>query len=473
MQELPALASTVRMLSKLSQDEVSSLSALGRSVLHDVALTSCILKVANSTNYRGVSRVTTVSRACVVLGFKSLRNICITAKLLGSLLRSKTISKRVYIELVKLMSQSFHAAMLAKMIMADYDDDTQEEIFIATLLYHLGENAFWSLGGKITEHLEQKLRKVDDENLRQKITQQVIGTTFNELNRGLAKAWNLSEVLVKALDQPEHRTSELQVIELANNFSRCLASDYPSQVKKNECLMQISQLMNLDINTTLKRVNQCNQDTIELLESFGVALLQKFIPNEKIVYLKLAPQQPGSETVVSSCLDNDPELQLSMLRQLTFSTEDGGDFNQVIECAIAGISKAVAMDRVLVLMFNSDKTALVPRFYNEQCDPKTVSDFTLQFYNTENILLYVANELISVWIREQVGEKHQKLLTPELQAIVGDKGFVVSPLMVNKQCIGLIYADRRIAKRAIRSDDFAAFTHFTQLANLCLSTIIR
>ncbi|MBB1440783.1 histidine kinase, partial [Shewanella sp. SG41-4] len=45
-QEMPALCSTVRDLEKLAKDDVSSLSLLGRSVMHDNALTSRILRVA-------------------------------------------------------------------------------------------------------------------------------------------------------------------------------------------------------------------------------------------------------------------------------------------------------------------------------------------------------------------------------------------------------------------------------------------
>lgn len=96
-QEMPALCSTVRELEKLAKDDVSSLTRLGRSVMHDNALTSRILRVANSATYnKGISQVTTVSRAAVVLGFDTIRNICITAKLLSNLLENKNLSQSVY-----------------------------------------------------------------------------------------------------------------------------------------------------------------------------------------------------------------------------------------------------------------------------------------------------------------------------------------------------------------------------------------
>lgn len=57
-QEMPALSSTVKTLEKLAKDDVSSLAILGRSVMHDNALTSRILKVANSAIYnKGISQI--------------------------------------------------------------------------------------------------------------------------------------------------------------------------------------------------------------------------------------------------------------------------------------------------------------------------------------------------------------------------------------------------------------------------------
>ncbi|WP_438811604.1 HDOD domain-containing protein, partial [Shewanella algae] len=48
---MPALCSTIRTLEKLAKDDVSSMAILGRSIMHDNALTSRILRVANSAIY--------------------------------------------------------------------------------------------------------------------------------------------------------------------------------------------------------------------------------------------------------------------------------------------------------------------------------------------------------------------------------------------------------------------------------------
>ena len=230
VQEMPALCATVRMLEKMAQDDNMSLADLGKSILHDNGLTTRILRVANSITYsRGSNQVTTISRAVVLLGFNALKQICITAKLVDSLLKSHDISQPVYERLLRLIAQSFHAAMLARMILADYDEATREEAYIAALLHNLGESAFWSMGGPITEQLDQKLRQAQGDS--NEIIREMLGTSFMKISAGLASSWNMGSMLQLSLKDPERRTPELQAIAEANTFSALLQNPKTTPVQ--------------------------------------------------------------------------------------------------------------------------------------------------------------------------------------------------------------------------------------------------
>ena len=190
--EMPALCSTVKSLEKLAKDDVSSLALLGRSVMHDNALTSRILRVANSAIYhKGSSQISTVSRAAIVLGFDAVRNICITAKLLSSLLESKNLAPNVYQRLIKLMAKAFQAAMIARMMLSHHDEEMQEEAFIASLLYHIGESAFWSIGGEFTEELDLTLSQCETPAEERSATREALGASFLQLTQSIARNWGL------------------------------------------------------------------------------------------------------------------------------------------------------------------------------------------------------------------------------------------------------------------------------------------
>ena len=126
--ELPAITSMAKMLDSFSNDDKSSLPKLSKAILHDQALSSCLLKVANNTQFMGVNKVTTVSRATVVLGIQNVKNVCLTARLVDSLLANKSLDIRVYKKLTQLMANSFFAGMLAKMMVPKYSEEVQEEV---------------------------------------------------------------------------------------------------------------------------------------------------------------------------------------------------------------------------------------------------------------------------------------------------------------------------------------------------------
>ena len=54
------------------------------------------------------------------------------------------------------MTQSFHAGMIAKMMVSKHDIEIQEQTFIAALLNKLCESKFWSMGGEVTDNLDHQ-----------------------------------------------------------------------------------------------------------------------------------------------------------------------------------------------------------------------------------------------------------------------------------------------------------------------------
>ncbi|MGB0938434.1 MAG: HDOD domain-containing protein, partial [Colwellia sp.] len=207
--ELPAITSTAKMLDGFSNDDKSSLPNLSKAILHDQGLSSCVLKVANSAQRINVNKVSTVSRAAVVLGIRSVKNICLTVKLVDSLFAHKNLDENVHDALMQLMANSFYAGMLAKMMVPKYSEETQEEVYLAAMLYRLGETAFLSKGGESASKLVEKRKNEKDNELFDFYCEKLIGTNFHELTLGLVTKWRFSDLLLKSLDEPETRTDEV------------------------------------------------------------------------------------------------------------------------------------------------------------------------------------------------------------------------------------------------------------------------
>ena len=471
--ELPALCSTIREIEKLSQDDISSLAKLGQTVLRDHSLTSAVLKVANSANYMSRNPVTTVSRASVVLGLTTIKNICLTAKLLSSLLKNRKLTPKVYERLLKLMAQSFHAGMLVRLMVQDYEDEIKEEAFIAALLNRFGESAFWSMGGALTVELDELLRKrnINQADTASTVVRQRIGTTFEDMSLGLATSWNLGDVLISSLKDPELRTPELHAVSLAVQLSDKLADSDHRSAELEHIYIEMSALMKVDKKHIPLMIEECAEQTTELLHSYGVGMLSKYINTD------IAQQDESFEEPVLDELSSQA-LQLKILRELAFLPNENADFNLIAQTAMEGMHRGIRMKRTLVLLKTRDRKKLIPRFISAADHEDIKHRFRIEINGEQNIFDHVLDTQHPVWV-SNLHDPHWYSLTLPVRSAVNDHGFFLAPIVWGKKCIGIFYADRDNKSRhtsqpeELNQDDYMAFTLFAQQANLCLSQIIK
>jgi HD-like signal output (HDOD) protein len=464
-QEMPALCSTVRNLETLAKDDVSSLALLGRSVMHDNALTSRILRVANSAIYnKGISQISTVSRAAVVLGFDSIRNICITAKLLTSLLENNHLSKGVYERLLKLMAQSFQAAMLARMMMNDRGDALREEVFIASLLYRIGESAFWSMGGEFTDSLDRKLTTATDKTEQHFIIRAELGTSFLQLTQGIARSWGLGEVLLKSLSQPDERMPEIRCIFIADKLSEALTLSEVNPKELQKYLTQAADLLDVSVEEMTNRVIHCSENTHKLAIAYGAKAIVAYLPDPARII-------QSDEELEDSVLVRQADLsyQLGKLRQLTQYAVVKTEFNQIMQTALEGILTGVGVDRCGVLLLSPSRKLLQPRVMMGEDSQALKQAFVIELNDPQSVFSQCIDQKRSIWVNAPSSSDCKVQLDDALVEKLSAFGFLIAPLTVGSKVLGLFYADRHSSGRHFEQQDNESFTHFCQLANVCFT----
>src|SRR5690606_16221442 len=87
-EQMPALAETVQKLNRLTTDQDSRVSQLTEQILKDPSLTSRVLQVSNGVLYKGVGgSIKTITRAIVMLGFATVRDISLSMQILDNILK--------------------------------------------------------------------------------------------------------------------------------------------------------------------------------------------------------------------------------------------------------------------------------------------------------------------------------------------------------------------------------------------------
>jgi len=211
--ELPIFKYTVLAINDVVSKDASSTSDLSRIILRDANLTARVLRVANSITYNPTgSKVSTVSRAIIYLGFNLVRDISMSLAIIDALLSGKAKEHAL-----KLMAKSFHAAVQARNFSERRGDDAAEEVFIAALLRYVGEITFWCVAG---EEGEQIIELMENRGFSAEMAQQeVLGFTLDQLTVGLTCDWHLSDLLHSAINKPNMDNPRIKDIVYALKLS--------------------------------------------------------------------------------------------------------------------------------------------------------------------------------------------------------------------------------------------------------------
>lgn len=468
--ELPAITSTAKMLDGFVNDDISSLTKLSEAILPDQALSSCLLKVANSIPHFGIAKVTTVSRAAVMLGIHTVKNICLTSKLIDGLLKSKNLTPEIYQHLSKLMANSFYSGVLAKMMVPNYGNDIQEEVYLAAMLYRIGETAFWTTGGELTNLLfSQQYSTPDDFYLR---CNELMGCEFFELSKGLAQTWNLGELLVKALDQPESRTVEIQTVFYADQLTQYINSP-PRAIEDFHLLLEkISLIMKVDDKQLRTKIELARKNAINLLRSYGAEKLCKFIKPLPTENDFLA--QEDSDTPFSLAAEQSREkLQLTAIMQLTQLTKTSKDFNEFLKHTLLAIAKTIIFDRCTFLMLTSNKQLIKLRFSYDKKAQEEHLNLSLKVSTSNNLIAHTIKTDKALMVNDHQSRQWRDYITQDIANFIDQGSICLAPVKINNNCIGIITAQNFERNIVINPEDFSQFSFLVEHLNMCLTLISR
>ncbi|RMD76049.1 MAG: HDOD domain-containing protein [Lentisphaerae bacterium] len=133
MNRIPPLSPVVQKLIAILQTPNASAGDIEKIINSDPVLASRVLKLVNSSFYGLPHRITTISRAIVILGHSSIRNLAV------SLGMSDLIKKvKVSIDWSRFWGHSIITAILTHAVAKHWNYPEPEEGFVAGLLHDIG-----------------------------------------------------------------------------------------------------------------------------------------------------------------------------------------------------------------------------------------------------------------------------------------------------------------------------------------------
>jgi HD-like signal output (HDOD) protein len=459
---MPVFAHTARDISEVSDNRESSAAELARVVLQDAAMTAKLLRVANSSVFNPMGRsISTVSRAVVVLGFQEVRSICLSIAVVESMLKGRQ-KQRVIEE----MARSFHAAVQARSFARKRGDKSPEEVFIATLLYRLGDMAFWAFAGASAEDLDTALRQRPGETPL-KVQQDVLGFALRDLTLSLSREWKLGELLEQSLEGRSDKNPRTSNVALGCELAVAAEKGWQSpEVKK--LLERIAENLYLPVEEVSELVKANAAEAADTASFYGAGVAGDLIPAPGDKHEHHVDSQLENRPPVF--LEPDPLLQLSILRELSALMESKPNINSVLEIVLEGMYRGIGMDRTLFALRSPDHRFLMGRY------ALGVGNETLRRafqFETDSLKPNVFSRMVetrkAVWLQEKSAGELRQLLTPQVREVTRGAGFFATPIEIHGKVIGVFYADRQPSGRFLDEESFTSFRHFAHQGNLALA----
>ncbi len=317
--QLPVLRQTLLRIVKITDNDRATVSRLAEAIMYDADLASNVLKLANSAMFNpSKTSINTVTRAIMVIGFNSVKSMAITSLLVDNLKNSAHKAN-----LYQCLARSIHAAIHAKSLAQHYPIGTQEEIFVDTILFNIGEAAFWASDTKEISELAKLPNVALDANLQR----EQLGTTFRAISKGLVQQWHFSPLLEEALHNP--RGDQAKIIYQSNMIANLASVDQEFSDQK-ACVRLYASLTGADDKKATQQIQSNREKAIQVAKLLGITDAEKYLTQK--TELEMAPVQP------------DPIKHIEFLHKMN-QCDDGRLSDDLLNHTLMGLHMGVGFER--------------------------------------------------------------------------------------------------------------------------------
>ena len=198
--KMPSLSTTVSKVLEICSRTDTSPNDLNKVISLDPVLTGQVLKLINSAYYSLINKVTSLTRAIIMLGLNTVKNLALSTAIIRCVGQAK---KSKALPIKEFWAHSIAVGVMAKLLAVErgLPPAEREEYFVAGLLHDLGKIPF---GDEYTDVLAQANR--EQQPLVQ-LEKQSLEIDHEEIGEMIASKWKLNAVITDAICH--HHTPEL------------------------------------------------------------------------------------------------------------------------------------------------------------------------------------------------------------------------------------------------------------------------
>lgn len=459
--DFPVFSQTINILNQASSSETESLTLVSNAILKDYSLTNKVLRLVNSAYYnRGSEKISTISRAVVMLGIDAVRSIAASLMLFDHL-QNKLQAHQLKEDAV----QSLFSALVANDLMVSLGKTNHEEAFLCALLQQLGKML-------VRFYLHEESRTIDKLIAQGEIAEptavtQVLGTSYHRLGIAVAREWGFPESIVSSMEPvnfnrlpPEKNDSNnLRLVShFSNALGNCLSLPPDQQSGAiSQLTRQFSSVLDIDKDKVSLLVETSQEELVKFSK-----LIQFDLKNSR--YIQQIPSGDGKGTPLKSgqtqiaeldsagsihILQEDLEEQIRTTdKTLTDGIQDvtntlTGEYslNQIMQMILEIIYRALPGSRVVLSLKDGKSNCIRARFgFGEDVD-RIIRNFSIPLAYQADVFHISFKNNVDIQIKDSQDENIRGNIPQWYHEEIGAKGFTIFPIIIKHSPIAMIYID--------------------------------
>lgn len=223
---MPGLSTTVIKVMEICNNPVVSPNDLSRVISLDPVITGQVLMLINSAYYSLVQKVTSMTRAIIMLGINTVKNLSLSISVMTNI-RSKGPFRAFSVD--EFLTHSIRVGVTAKFlsVVKHVPLLEREEYFVAGLLHDLGKIP---LSNCFSEDYVQAFQLVKSQQVPlHEAEHNIFGFNHCTVGRIIAEKWSLSKNLQDSIyyhhrpeDVKEENRQFIEIIVLADAYSNIM-----------------------------------------------------------------------------------------------------------------------------------------------------------------------------------------------------------------------------------------------------------
>lgn len=471
-QDFPAFAHHIieinQKASALPSNYVSA-SELANVILKDYSLTNKLLKLVNSAFFGQFSgKITTVSRAVVVLGFERIR-MAATGLILFEHLQNKAQTA----ELKDAAVSSFMSGLIARNIAENIKLKVTEEAFICAMLHNLGKHLVIFYFPE--EYKAIKNRMKQNEISEGIASRAVLGIPFEEVGIEVLRAWNFPDVIITSMHRlpagtVEAPKSEDDILRGLSNLSNELCDIVKNTIgpSRQKAFTDIAKRYQKCVPISVKEISGLLISAGEQIEKYSDILKIDLRESELLQRLIIEPEDADKGKISSddggllepsddrqadqanSLLEAAPEgitedhlhILINGIQEITNVLLENYDLSDIMFIILETMYRGFGFNRVIFCMLDRSRTVMSGRFGFGEDIQEVLRDFSFKPSPSADVFSlavlqgkdFLVGDCDASDMSEQIPQWYRKSIAAP--------AFILYPLTLKNVSLGLFYADR-------------------------------